>query len=529
MINNKVFIRIIGYIFSMCIIISCTSIKKLNYAVSEKKHEPSELIKDVDYTHKLLTQGHPGVYWYIEKKQLDFKFDSLKQSLVEPLTTKEFYKKLAPVIADVKCGHTRLILVTKKLFQNEKDSLEKLGKPINQFAYKVLNNKLYVNSSNKKLTEVKKGDEILSINDVSSNEIISNITKNYGSDGYNQTFKTAVLNRAFANWYSSIYSSSDTLNFKFKKPDSIFNITLTTTKRVQKADSLAKAKSVVKISKDSLLAKKKIAKEKKENRYKGLDENKKPMLDLQFLDQDSSIAYLKVKSFSFPFADFSRFYKESFTAIKNKGAKNLIIDLRDNGGGSLAACRNLFSYLVDKDFVYLKQGTINNRFNPHLHSKGIKNALMVPSFELANLIRLKKQDGKYNVQFKGIKPLAPNPNHFDGKIYVLINGYSFSASTLLSANLKQLERATFVGQETGGGFNGCVAGYIPIFDLPSSKLKLRMGIYPVLPNAHTETIGRGIFPDHEIVNTVEDLITGKDKELEWVLSDLKKVNTALNK
>jgi C-terminal processing protease CtpA/Prc len=524
-INYKNQLLYITFLILLSINFSCTSVKKLNYAVDQKKHDPSELIKDVDYTYKLVTQGHPGVYWYIEKKQLDFKFDSLKQSLKEPLTTGEFYKKLAPVIADIKCGHTRLILVTKKISQNEKDSLEKLGKPINQFAYKVLNNKLYVNSSNKKVTEVKKGDEILSINDISSDEIISNITKNYGSDGYNQTFKTAVLNRAFANWYTTIYNSSDTLNFKFKKPDSIFNITLTTTKRAQKIDSLAK--TVVKLNKDSLLAKKKIAKEKKENRYKGLDEHKKPILDLQFLDQDSSIAYLKVKSFSFPYADFSRFYKESFTAIKNKGAKNLIIDLRDNGGGSLAACRNLFSYLVDKDFVYLKQGSINNRFNPHLHSKGIKNALLVPSFELANLIRLKKQDGKYNVKYKGLKPLPPNPNHFDGKIYVLINGYSFSASTLFSANLKQIERATFVGQETGGGFNGCVAGYIPIFDLPNSRLKLRMGIYPVLPNAHTATIGRGIFPDQEIVNTVEDLISGKDKELEWVLTDLKTANTAL--
>jgi C-terminal processing protease CtpA/Prc len=524
---KKRILYLIGLVL-FSITFSCTSIKKMNYLVDEKKHEPSELIKDVDYTYKVLTNGHPGVYWYIEKEQLDFKFDSLKQSLTIPLTTKEFYKKLAPIIAEVKCGHTRLILVTKKLTINERNSLEKLNKPINQFAYKVLNNKLYVNSSNKKLTEIKKGDEIISINGITSTEIINNITKNYASDGYNQTFKTAVLNRAFIGWYNTIYSNKDTLTFKIKKADSIFNLTLTTTKSEQKADSLVKIKKVVKLSKDSLLAKRKIAKEKLKSRYKGLDENKKPMLDLQFLDQDSSVAYLKVKSFSFPHADFSRFYKESFTAIKQKGTQNLIIDLRDNGGGSLTACRNLFSYLVDKDFVYLKQGMITHKFNPYLHSKGIKNALLVPSFELADLIRLKKQDGKYKVRFKGLKPLAPNPNHFSGKIYVLINGYSFSASTLLSANLKQLERATFVGEETGGGFNGCVAGYIPILDLPYSKLKLRMGLYPILPNAHTETIGRGIFPDQEIINTVEDLISGKDKELDWVLNDLKKSNIGSN-
>lgn len=526
-IYKKKILYLIVLVFS--ITFSCTSIKKMNYLVDEKKHEPSELIKDVDYSYKVLTKGHPGVYWYIEKKQLDFKFDSLKQSLTVPLTTKEFYKKLAPIVAEIKCGHTRLILVTKKLTKSQKDSIEKLGKPINQFAYKVLNNKLYVNSFNKKLPEIKKGDEIISINDISSNEIISTITKNYASDGYNQTFKTAVLNRAFIGWYNAIYNDKDTLNFKIKRTDSILKLTLTTTtKRELKNDSLFKIKKVVKLSKDSLLAKRKIAKDKLKSRYKGSDENKKPMLDLQFLDQDSSVAYLKVKSFSFPHADFSRFYKESFAAIKQKGTQNLIIDLRDNGGGSLTACRNLFSYLVDKDFVYLKQGMLTHKFNPYLHSKGIKNALLIPSFELADLIRLKKQDGKYNVTFKGLKPLPPNPNHFSGKIYVLINGYSFSAAALLSANLKQLERATFVGEETGGGFNGCVAGYIPILDLPYSKLKLRMGLYPVLPNAHTEVIGRGIFPNQEIINTVEDLISGKDKELDWVLNDLKKGNTSSN-
>jgi hypothetical protein len=45
-----------------------------------------------------------------------------------------------------------------------------------------------------------------------------------------------------------------------------------------------------------------------------------------------------------------------------------------------------------------------------------------------------------------------SPNAFKGKIYVMING-SFSASSLISSNLKT-PKVTFVGEETGGAFNG---------------------------------------------------------------------------
>ncbi len=519
MLNKSKFV----YLIFLCLSfhLSCTSIKEMNYIVTEKKHDPTQLIQDMDYAYMLLTKGHPGVYWYITKDKLAYKFDSLKKTITAPLTTKEFYKKMAPFIAEVKCGHTRLILVTKKLNKHEKDSIAKLGKPINQFSYKVIDNKLYVNSSNKKLTAIKKGNEILAINDIPSREIINNLTKNYASDGYNQTFKSAVLNRAFVSWYTNIYDNKDTLNFKIKRPDSIFNLKLTTTKKEVKNDSIKVKKAVIKLSKDSLLAKKALTKEKLKVRYKGSDELKKPMLDLKFLEKDSSIAYLKVKSFSFPYANFDKFFRESFASLKAGSTKDLILDLRDNGGGSLTACRNLFAYLVDKDFVYLTQTEVDKRFNPYAHSKGFFNALKIVPFQIVNTILLQKDNDKYKLNYKGMKPLHPKQNHFDGKVYVLINGYSFSASALISANLKQINRATFVGQETGGAYNGCVAGSIPILNFPNSKLKLRMGLYPVVPNAHSDIVGRGIFPDFEVKPTIEDIISGKDKELEWVMNDIK--------
>lgn len=510
-------------IFSVLFISSCTNIKKLNERVSTKKHSPTSLIKDVDYVHRVLEKGHPGIYWYISKENLDYKFDSVKKTINKPLTSREFYQKLAPLVAEIKCGHTRLLLVNKKLNKKERDSLSKLNKPINQLNYKVISDKVYISSVDKKVDNLKKGSEILSINGVETGEMLKSIYRNFASDGYNQTFKPAALNRAFSSWYTSIYPNSDTINLKLNYRDSTFNYQLVTYKKDPSKPAVKK--NPIKLSADSLLAKKKIEKEKLKQRYRGLDEQKKPILDLQFKGADSSIAYLKVKSFSFPYANFDRFFKESFESIRKHHAKDLIIDLRDNGGGSLQACRTLFSYLVDKKYVYLQNSYVERRFNPNLYSKKLASYLKIIPFELASRIWLRQTEkDDYQVKYEGMKPLDPKKNHFDGNVYVLINGYSFSASALLSANLKQINRAIFVGQETGGAYNGCVAGNIPTLDLPNSALKLRMGLFPVLPNAHTDRFGRGIFPDQEINTTIEDVIAGKDREMEWVFQDIKKKN-----
>jgi C-terminal processing protease CtpA/Prc len=45
---------------------------------------------------------------------------------------------------------------------------------------------------------------------------------------------------------------------------------------------------------------------------------------------------------------------------------------------------------------------------------------------------------------------APSENHFDGRLYVLIDGGSFSASADFSATVDVYKRATFIGEETGG-------------------------------------------------------------------------------
>ena len=117
--------------------------------------------------------------------------------------------------------------------------------------------------------------------------------------------------------------------------------------------------------------------------------------------------------------------------------------------------------------------------------------------------------------------MANKSNHFTGKIYVLINGGSFSASCLLSSTLKANKDITFVGEETGGGFNATVAGLLPVLSLPNSKLPLRLGLMDVKTSNQTDVFGHGIYPDKEIIPTIQDKIDNKDPEMEWILNDIK--------
>jgi hypothetical protein len=59
-----------------------------------------------------------------------------------------------------------------------------------------------------------------------------------------------------------------------------------------------------------------------------------------------------------------------------------------------------------------------------------------------------------------------------------------------------------VGEETGGAFNGTVKGFMPVVELPHSELKNRLMM--MAPHHKTEIKGRGIFPDKEIIPTLED-------------------------
>lgn len=106
----------------------------------------------------------------------------------------------------------------------------------------------------------------------------------------------------------------------------------------------------------------------------------------------------------------------AFAFLQNTDA--LIIDLRQNGGGSPEMVAYICSYLFDEEPVHL-----NDLY-----------------FRPSNETR----------QF-WTSPSMPGPRYLDKPVYVLTSNYTFSGAEEFSYNLKNLKRATIVGETTGGG------------------------------------------------------------------------------
>lgn len=495
---------------------ACSSVKEYNLAITEKKHSVQALQQDVDLTHQILKDGHPGLYWYITKKQLDYKFDSLKKAINEPLTTTKFYQKLSPVVAAIKCGHTALrfpSVIQKN--KAEREAAKNKVYPLNQFTYAVTDDKLIVINNKSKNKQIKTGTEILEIDGLAPKEIFNIVSTGFSYDGYSSLSRNKRIERNFVSLYKIYFSEQDSVAVKFKTDSAVINTFISFYDKKKDAEEKKKLDTA------KTVAKAPVKKVKATLKHRGAKVNGEYQLDFKFLDKEKDIAYLKIKSFSVAGANFPLFYKQAFDSIALSKSKHLVIDIRNNPGGLLSSSLGLFAYLTDKEFVYLDKPISNGSFSSDKYQTGFKKLRYYLTAFNDNGNIYEDREGNFFSFMKGYKPQKPHKNNYKGKVYVLINEFSFSASSLFSANLKGIRRATLVGVETGGGFNQCTAGRMPVVTLKNSKLALRFGLNRMAPIYQQDLYGRGVFPDVEIQSTLKDRISNYDRELQWILTDIK--------
>ena len=187
----------------------------------------------------------------------------------------------------------------------------------------------------------------------------------------------------------------------------------------------------------------------------------------KFLD-DGRIAVLKVYGFGDEKGEkpLSALLQEAFEKIHERNSSSLIIDVRDNGGGQDVLGKQLLSYLLYEPFMYYDYLVINALSFDFL--KYCKHATPVPAFA----VKL-GADGKFHqVTHPNWGMQQPGDPTFRGRVFVLMNGGSFSTTCEFLSNLHYRHRAVFIGSEPGGAYYGNTSGYTADVVLPNSKLQI---------------------------------------------------------
>lgn len=159
-------------------------------------------------------------------------------------------------------------------------------------------------------------------------------------------------------------------------------------------------------------------------------------------EKNGKTAYLKITSFSGTANEMDSI----FTIIKQKDYQHLIVDLRNNSGGSVEAGMAFATNVIDKETfggVFLTQKWFNN--NKELPT--IDDYKNLPHFTEANYDLI--IEGIHQTEGLCLK-IIPKEEVYQGKLYVLTNHKTASTCEPIVYELKKQNRAIIIGETTAG-------------------------------------------------------------------------------
>ena len=194
---------------------------------------------------------------------------------------------------------------------------------------------------------------------------------------------------------------------------------------------------------------------------------------------EKDIGYLNLPSFD---KDVSKKLKEKIDDLIEKGAKSLILDLRNNGGGMVDECTEITDFFLDKDKIIMTT-----------------------------------KDKKGNVQ----KSVTKNKKLYEIPLVILVNENTASASEILTGALKDNNRTKVIGTKTYG--KGVIQSVFNLSD--GSGLKITTAEY-FTPNG-IEINKKGITPDIQVklpdtVKSVYSVEEKDDTQLKKAIEELSK-------
>lgn len=199
---------------------------------------------------------------------------------------------------------------------------------------------------------------------------------------------------------------------------------------------------------------------------------KSDVFEAKYSDLTSKIGVIEIPSF---YNNLSKDVKVELTKLKEQNVDGIVIDLRQNGGGSLYEATQLTGLFIDKGPVV----QIHTAYN-----------------------RVEAQKDRDGITF------------YDGPITVLVDRYSASASEIFAAAIQDYGRGVVVGEQTFG--KGTVQQHRPLaknYDLFSNALgSVTYTIAKFYRINGGSTQHKGVVPDILLPSAIEPEEWGESQE-----------------
>jgi hypothetical protein len=419
-----------------------------------------QVSNDIDYSIKVMEDVHPNLYSVISKDSFSTKTDSIKKLLPLKVSEIEAYKTLSKIFSQIGDGHTG---GGWKFYSNRLAGLFR-----NTLPYKIdiKNERLFVAKNYFYRNTIPIGSEIIKINGKASSQCLSEVSQLISYE--NIAFRNYML-RIPIFW--GLWNDFHSFKITYKTPDS------KTIRNIKTSGGL--------ISKILFF---------KDNKSSGKNYSYKTIL--------GNIGYLEFNSFR-ALDKFKTFLDSTFKSIEAGNVKNLIIDIRNNGGGNSSLGDELMQYISKNDFRQFDSGFV--KISNELNKKGKLNWIDSSKRVIGSL---------YNFLDTSKTKLRENPLRYKGKSYLLIGGHTFSSATGFASSFQCYKVGKIIGTETGG-ITACF-GDVYTFELPNTKLDVGVS-YKKFFNACGVDNKRGVMPDYIVENTFEDDKKGIDRVLEFTV------------
>jgi len=471
--------------------------------VREQMLSRENMVRDIDAAMELLEKHHPFLYKYVDEEVFKRELDSVVRHLPARMATSEFYRLMGRTLYGLRHGHILL-------YPGDPDDGSIRRNILMQFGYEVFGDSIYIVRNSDGICDIPPGTRFDELNGADVPSLLRKYSDVLPVEGHGGKLRYSMYSALFPILMMYETGVSDTTVLKLSYLDSAFVCSVPTVHQQAGGGVLDLLQEIRDLSFSEI---------KRDS--SGISS---PFGRLRFPEGSHDIAVLTVNSFMYPAGDF---YRLSFRLLDSLKTEHLIIDLRDNMGGLLLHATELFSYLSDSSFRFIERPIVNSRFRifypPGIpFSQHVLTTVLFPvAFYVYSPIQ-RLSEGGFSHNAMETRERLTSPYRFRGSVSLLVNSGTYSAASLLAANLKYAGNRLVVGEETGGATEGTVAMRLSTHVLPASRFRLRFGLGFIQPFYRGGEPGYGVMPDVLVAPSLNDRIRGEDPQMQTLLNLLRR-------